>query len=109
MTTEEVKHNLANKWKTYLSLIVCVGVIGTGIKTWADERYDQSEDISEIKDNVEFTLHLTLEDRIVRLDNRIQGLERLTDPSSDQRQTLNELRLKRHRLRERLRDLDGNG
>lgn len=97
--------SLAYRLKAWGGGVLIGGAIVTAALTWADNRWNQSDDIGEIRENVAFLTALTLRDRITRLDGRIQVLESAPH-NRDDRQTLNELRLERQRLQRRLQELD---
>lgn len=109
MTSDQLKASFLQRWKGLVTTIAATGMLVTVGFNWAEERYNQAADIGEIRENVEFLTRLALEDRITRLDGRIQMLETMSDQSRDERQTLNELRLERYQLKQRLDALNGNG
>ncbi len=106
MTTNELKQSLAHRWKAWLATGGASGALALGALTWADDRWDQRKDITEIKDSVQFLECLMLKERITQLDGRVQILEMMRERSRDERRTLNELRLERGQLLGRIERLE---
>jgi hypothetical protein len=101
--------DLPRRVKTWGGGLLIAGAITTAALAWADNRWNQSGDIGEIRNNVEFLTALAVRDRLPRLDGRIQMLEAIPDQSRDDRQTLYELRLERRQLQRRLDEMGERG